>query len=167
MFQNNSRFSQQPMNRNLRVLLLILVENCVNIGWGNGSLPVRRQATTRTDAALLSIRPLETNFSEILIKIQNFSFVKMHYEMAAILSWGRWVKEWKLKGSLSGPSDSYFNSLWPSDTIWCHETLVQEIVSSQMAPSHYPNQCWLFIREVKWHSSEDNFSHQSLILTWE
>ena len=44
------------------------------------------------------IRPLGTNLSEILIKIQNFSFTKMYLKMpsakmAAILSKGRWVKQ--------------------------------------------------------------------------
>ena len=32
---------------------------------------------------LLSTRPLETNFSEIRIKIQNFSFMKMHLKMSS------------------------------------------------------------------------------------
>ena len=42
---------------------------------------------------VMSIAPVETNFSEILIKIQNFSLTKMHIvcETAAILSRGRWV----------------------------------------------------------------------------
>ena len=65
----------------------------VNIGSGNGLVPVRRQAITWINADLLTIRPLETNFSEILIKIQRFSFKKMHLKMssakcqAAILFW--------------------------------------------------------------------------------
>ena len=46
------------------------------IGSGNGLSPVRRQAITWTNAFLLSIRPLRTNFSEIWIKIQNFSLRK-------------------------------------------------------------------------------------------
>ena len=36
---------------------------------GNGLAPVWRQAITRTNADILSIRPLGTNFSEILLKI--------------------------------------------------------------------------------------------------
>ena len=48
-------------------------------------------------AWLLSIRPFGTNFSEILIKIQIFSFKEkqmkmLSAKMAAILSRGRWVK---------------------------------------------------------------------------
>ena len=48
--------------------------NSVSIGSGNSLSSVRRQAMTRANAALLSIGPLGTNFSEILIKIQNVSF---------------------------------------------------------------------------------------------
>ena len=52
--------------------------NWVSIGSGNGLSPVRRQAITRTNADLLSIRTIGTNFSGIKIKIQIFSFMKMH-----------------------------------------------------------------------------------------
>ena len=39
--------------------------NRVHIGSDNGLSPVRRQAVTWTNIHLLSIEPLETNFSEI------------------------------------------------------------------------------------------------------
>ena len=51
------------------------------IGSDNGLSPDRRQAIIRTNAGILSIWHLRTNFSEILIKIQNFSFMKMHLKM--------------------------------------------------------------------------------------
>ena len=57
--------------------------NCVTIGSVNGLSPIRRQALTWTNARLLSIRPLETNFSDTLIKIQNFSFKKMHLKLSS------------------------------------------------------------------------------------
>ena len=63
--------------------------NQVSIGSDNGVLPIRGQAIIWTSAGLLSIGPLGTNFSEILTKIQNFSFTKMHMkicEKAVILS---------------------------------------------------------------------------------
>ena len=47
--------------------------NQVSIGSDNGLSPVWRQAITWNNAGLLSIRPLEANFSEILIKAQNFN----------------------------------------------------------------------------------------------
>ena len=43
-----------------------------------GVSPDRRQAITWTNAQLWSIRPIGTNFSEILIYIQTISFNKMH-----------------------------------------------------------------------------------------
>ena len=43
----------------------------------------RRQAIIWTNAGILLIEPLGTNFSEILIRIQAFSFKKMHLKMSS------------------------------------------------------------------------------------
>ena len=63
---------------------------CVNkltiIGSENGLPPGRRQAIIWTNAGILLIGPLGTNFNEILIKIQTFSFKKMHLKMSS----GKW-----------------------------------------------------------------------------
>ena len=48
------------------------------IGPDNGLSPGRRQAVIRTNAGILLIGTLGTNFSEILGKIHTFSFKKMH-----------------------------------------------------------------------------------------
>ena len=43
------------------------------------------------------------------------------------------------------------DSLWPGDPIWRHRsglTLVQVMTWCLTAPSHYLNQCWIFISEV-------------------
>ena len=53
----------------------------VNIGSGNGLLPNRQQAISWSNVDLLSLVPLETHLSEILIKIQSFSLKKMHLNM--------------------------------------------------------------------------------------
>ena len=58
--------------------------NQVSIGSDNGLLPIQHQAIILTNAGLLSIRPLGTNFSEILITIQNFSFMKMHLKISSV-----------------------------------------------------------------------------------
>ena len=50
----------------------------LSIGSDNGMLPILHQAIVWNNAGLLSIGPLGTRFSEILIKIQNFSFTQMH-----------------------------------------------------------------------------------------
>ena len=60
---------------------------CVNkiliIGSDNGLSPDRRQAIIWTNAWILLIGPLGTNFSEIPIKIHTFSFKKIHLKMAS------------------------------------------------------------------------------------
>ena len=48
--------------------------------------PGRRQAIIRTNTGILLIWPLGTNFSEISIDIQTFSFKKIHLKMSS----GKW-----------------------------------------------------------------------------
>ena len=50
----------------------ICVSKLTNIGSDNGLSPGRRQAIIWTNAGVLLIWPLETNFSEILIEIYTF-----------------------------------------------------------------------------------------------
>ena len=56
------------------------------IGSDNGLLPGRRHAIIWTNAEILLIGPLETNFSEILIEIHTFSFRKMPLKLSS----GKW-----------------------------------------------------------------------------
>ena len=49
-------------------------------------LPGRHQAIIETSAGILSMEPLGTNFSEMLINMYAFSFTKMHLKM----SYGKW-----------------------------------------------------------------------------
>ena len=53
------------------------------IGSGNSLLPGQCQAIIRTNAEILLIGPLGTNFGEILIGIQTFSFKKMQLKMSS------------------------------------------------------------------------------------
>ena len=67
--------------------------NQVSIGSDNGLSSIRHQAIISTNVGLLSIGYLGTNFSEIFIKIESFSFTKIHLKMLsakrrAILSRG-------------------------------------------------------------------------------
>ena len=55
-------------------------------GSDNGLSPGRHQAISCINAAILSIGPLGTKFSEIWIEIYAFSFVKMHLKMPS----GKW-----------------------------------------------------------------------------
>ena len=64
---------------------------CINkltiTGPDNGLSPGWRQAIIWTNAGILLIRTLGTNFSKILIKINTFSLKKMHLKMSS----GRWL----------------------------------------------------------------------------
>ena len=53
------------------------------IGSDNGLSPERRQAIIRTNAGILLIRPLGTNFSEILFEIPIFSLKKMRLKVTS------------------------------------------------------------------------------------
>ena len=61
----------------------ICVGNLTIIGSDNGLSPGRRQAIIWTNAGILLIGPLRTNFSEIVIGIQTFSFKKMHLKTSS------------------------------------------------------------------------------------
>ena len=61
----------------------ICVRKRTIIGSDNGLLPGQRQAIIWTNAGILLIGPLGTNFSEILIGVQTFSFKKMHLKMVS------------------------------------------------------------------------------------
>ena len=61
----------------------ICVSDLTIIGSDNGLSPGRRQAVIRTNAGILIIRPLGTNFSEVLIEILIFSFKKMRLKVSS------------------------------------------------------------------------------------
>ena len=61
----------------------ICVSKLTIIGSDYGLSPSRRQAIIWTNAGMLLIGPLGTNFTEILIEIQTFSFKKMHLKMSS------------------------------------------------------------------------------------
>ena len=61
----------------------ICVGNVIIIGSDNGLAPYRRQAIIRTNAEILLIGHLGTNFREISIKILAFSFKKMHLKVSS------------------------------------------------------------------------------------
>ena len=65
----------------------ICVSNLTIIGSNNGLLSGRRQAIIWTNAVLLLIGPLGTNFSKILFEIQTFSFKKIHLKISSA-KWG-------------------------------------------------------------------------------
>ena len=68
-----------------RVMHICLIK-LTSIGSDNALLPGRCQAIIWTNAGILLIGPLGTNFSEILIEIYTFSLKKMHLKMSS----GKW-----------------------------------------------------------------------------
>ena len=90
----------------------ICVSKLTIIGSDNGLSPDRRQAIIWTIAGILLIGPLGTNFNEILIAIQTFSFKKMHLKML----FGKWrpfcpgLNVWMLS-SVFRPSDSHLGHM--------------------------------------------------------
>ena len=59
------------------------LRNLTIIGSDDGLSPGRHQAIIRTNAGLLLIEPLGTNFNEVLIEIHTFSFRKMHLKLSS------------------------------------------------------------------------------------
>ena len=61
----------------------ICVGDLTIIGSDNGLSPERHQAVIWTNAGILLIGPLGTNFSELLIEIQTFSLKKIRLKMSS------------------------------------------------------------------------------------
>ena len=61
----------------------ICVSKLTIIGSDNGLSPGQRQAIIWTNAGILLIRPLGTNFNEMLIEILTFSFMKMRLKVSS------------------------------------------------------------------------------------
>ena len=64
----------------------ICVSKLTIIGSDNGLSPGRRQASIWTNAGILLIRPLGTNFNEMLVEILTFLFMKMRLKVSS----GKW-----------------------------------------------------------------------------
>ena len=78
------------LNRNQAVILThwgrvthICISKLTIIGSDDGLSPGRRQAIIWTNAGILLIGPLGTNFSQILIEIYTFSLKKMHLKRSS------------------------------------------------------------------------------------
>ena len=134
----------------------ICVSKLTIIASDNGLLPDRRQIITWTNAGISLIRPLETNFSEILIKIHTFSFKKIHLKMSP----GKW-RPFCLGLNV-------LNLLWSSDAIYHQRalsSLIQVMDWCPIATRRYLNQyCWIIINEVFWqfwHSPESRGQNDS------
>ena len=135
----------------------ICVSNLTIIGPDNGFSPGRRQAIIRTNAGILLIEPLRTNFSEILFWIQTFSFKKLHLKMSS----AKWrpfclglnvLTHW----GLMMPYHRIHHGSWSA--------LVQAVACHWLTLSHYQNQCSVAIRQTLRNTFQWNFIWNSNIL---
>ena len=102
---------------------------CVSDLTSIGSSPGRRQAIIRTNAGILLIRPLGTNFSEFLVEILIFSFKKMRLRVSSAkkrpfcldLNDLMVGEIWDFLGIIV----IFLNSIWELDETWvpCHNEI--------------------------------------------
>ena len=83
--KNTNIFAQEHALTHWGGVTHICVNKLTIIGSDNGLSPDRCQAIIWTNAGILSIGPLGTKLSEILIAIHIFSFKKMHLKMSSAL----------------------------------------------------------------------------------
>ena len=110
----------------------ICVSKLTIIGSDNGLSPGRRQAIIWTNAGILLIGPLGTNFSESLIKIHTFSFKKMRLKVS--------TAKWR-------PSCLCLNVLKGAPAVVCWITVYW--LYSQKCARMYMLKMWKLILEFK------------------
>ena len=109
----------------------ICVSKLSIIGSDNGLSPGRRQAIIWTNAGILLIRTLGTNFSEILCEIHSFSFSKMHLKMSSA--------KWRLFGL--GLTVLMATHVWKKDRGF--RWFISWYIALSMR-GHKLSQCWFF-----------------------
>ena len=88
-FIPTSGFSISPkIRKSGKILKTLMPDICISkltiTGSDNGLSPGRRQAIIWTNAGILLIGPLGTNFSQVLIEIHKFSFKKMRLKVSSV-----------------------------------------------------------------------------------
>ena len=125
----------------------------------NGLSPGRRQTIIWINAGILLIEPLGTNFNEILIGIQTFSFKKMHLKMASA-KWRpfclclnvlnqHWLRWWLVVCLAYFQLDTY------------KHTTVK--FKSKYNPLHSRKYFWKFKLYANWHPSVQTLTHLPLV----
>ena len=120
-------------------------------GSDNGLSPGRRQAIIWTNYGILLIRPLGTQFSEILIGIQTFSFKKIYLKMSSA-KWRRFCLGLNVLMDLESDELNYtFSGLssgaWEYCIVCKHERLVSTRVGLWQPSYHHrsalSNKIWM------------------------
>ena len=89
----------------------ICISNLTIIGSDNVLLPGQHHTIIWTNAGILLIGPLGTNFSEILIRIHKFSFMKMHLKMSSA-KWRPFCQCVKHSHSDGYQATRHINQIW-------------------------------------------------------
>ena len=136
----------------------ICISKLTIIGSDNGLSHGRRQAIIWTNAGILSIRTLGTNFSEILGVIHSFSFSKMHLKMSA--KWGVFglsLNELKYQNSTILSSMLFWSWKW---TAWLWIVVVQKpnhIVFDLNLYEFYVSILFAEYDNIKYHHNNSKF----------
>ena len=102
----------------------ICVGNLTIIGSDNGLSPGQRQVFIWTNAGILLIGPLGTNFNEILIEIHTFSFKKMHLKTLSAkwrpfcLDLNVLISTLSLEQNRWHAAHNRFHCLWLNESDW-------------------------------------------------
>ena len=105
----------------------ICVSDLTIIGSDNDLSPGRRQAIVWTNAGVLFIRTLGTNFSEILGEINSFSFPEMHLKMSSakwrLFGLGLnklklWIWKWTAVHDTSGSFTAWNRKIFTLPQLW-------------------------------------------------
>ena len=135
----------------------ICVSKSTIIGSDNGLSPDQRQAIIWTNAGILLIGPLGTNFTEILIEINTFYFKKMHLKISS----GKW-RPFCLGLNVLSAQSGYFvgdalslNPYCPPLVEgYCHGQchMSTAILDIKQETKHYLNQWWTSLLTHLWTS---------------
>ena len=147
-----------------RVTLICVVKLTI-IGSDNGLSPGRRQAIIWTNAGMMLIGPLGTNFIEISIGIQTFSFKKMHLKMSSA-KWRPFCLGLNVLKKVSQGCDSntmMYPCLGYGRIPWSHSIYVYIYIYmgfNTLRPTqngrHFPDDIlkWIFLNENVWISNK-------------
>ena len=129
------------------------------IGSDNGLSPSRRQAIIWTNAGILLIGTLATNFSEISIEIYTFSFKKMHLNMSS----GKWRPCCVGLNVLRSHRGSYLLLYYHRCVLWSEDTLQWRHKSGIGVSNYWQLECvWNFIL---WLTSKNIYESSALLST--
>ena len=116
----------------------ICISKLTIVGSDNGLSPDRRQAIIWTNAGLLLIGPLGTNFSEILIEILTFSFKKMRLKVSSAKR-----RPFCLGLLVVNSSDGCSPGTHLTSNLWAHNSNLVKTLHDFMA-------CKIYVRIIEW-----------------